>query len=82
MHYFYILRCNDNSLYCGITNNLDLRVKKHNESKLGAKYTRSRLPVTLVYSEKYKTKSEALKREYEVKQWNKKEKEKLVTSAG
>ena len=53
------------------------REKKHNEGK-GAKYTRSRLPITLMYTEEYKTKSTALKREAEVKTWKKKEKEKLI----
>ena len=76
-YYFYILRCRDNSLYSGITNDLDRRVKVHNSGK-GAKYTKSRRPVELVYSEKLKNKSEALKRESEVKKWNKAKKETLV----
>ena len=73
MYYVYILECSDGSLYTGITNNLEKRIKTHN-SKLGAKYTRSRLPVKLVYYETVETKSLALKREYEIKQKSKQEK--------
>lgn len=79
MYYFYILRCKDNSLYCGQTKNIEKRVEEHNtHSKKTAKYTRGRRPVRLVYFEKYETLSDVLKREYEVKQWNKKKKEALV----
>lgn len=62
----YLLLCSDGSLYCGITNDLDKRVLVHNQGK-GAKYTRSRLPVELVYSENVKNKSAALKREAKIK---------------
>ena len=76
----YILRCSDNSLYTGITNDLSSRVATHAAGK-GAKYTRSRLPVVLVYSEKLQGKSAALKREHEIKQLSKQEKEVLVAAA-
>lgn len=80
MYYFYILRCADNSLYSGITTNLKRRVKEHNSKNgKGAKYTRPRRPVKLVYSEKYKNRKEASKREAEVKSWTKEKKEKLVS---
>lgn len=81
-HYFYVLHCKDNSLYAGYTNNLDRRVKLHNEGK-GAKYTRGRGPVKLVFSKAYDNKSEALKAEYEFKQWSRKKKEDfLVKESG
>lgn len=66
MCYVYILRCADNTLYTGWTNNLAKRVTCHNKGK-GAKYTRGRLPVDLVYFEILTDKSSALKREYEIK---------------
>jgi len=62
----YLLRCSDNSLYCGITNNINSRLAEHNSGK-GAKYTRSRIPVELVGVGPEKTKSEALKLEYKIK---------------
>lgn len=81
MYYFYIVRCSDNTLYCGQTNNLQKRIDEHNfNKKKSAKYLRARKPVKLVYFEKYKTISEALKREYQVKQWKKNQKEKLIIS--
>ena len=77
MHYVYIIKCSDNSLYTGYTTNLERRVKEHNEGK-GAKYTRGRTPVKLVYYEKKETKSLAMKREYEIKQFNREDKVKLI----
>ncbi len=77
MFYIYILECSDNTLYTGYTNDIDRRVEVHN-NKLGAKYTRGRTPVKLVYSEKFETRSEALKREYQIKQLRRKEKLMLV----
>jgi predicted GIY-YIG superfamily endonuclease len=71
--YVYILKCSDNTLYTGITNNLDKRIKQHNEGK-GAKYTRGRGPVALVKSFECQTKSEALKLEYQIKQLPKNDK--------
>lgn len=77
MHYTYILECNDKTLYTGWTTDLEKRVRAHNEGK-GAKYTKSRAPVKLVYYEQYETKQEALKREYAIKQLSRKEKLALI----
>ena len=77
MNYVYILRCNDDSLYTGWTNNLEKRLKTHLAGK-GAKYTKARLPVELVYYEEFEDKIEAMKREYKIKQLSRKEKLKLV----
>jgi len=76
-YHLYILRCNDNSLYTGVTLDIEKRLIKHNSGK-GAKYTASRRPVQLVYSEKCKDKGAALKREIEIKKWSKAKKEKLL----
>lgn len=73
-HYFYVLLCRDGTLYAGYTNNLERRIKMHNEGK-GAKYTRGRGPVEIVYSKSFTEKSDALKAEYEFKQWARKKKE-------
>ena len=62
----YILRCADNTLYTGITNDLDARLKKHAQGK-GAKYTKGRAPYHVIFSELYATKSDALKRELQIK---------------
>jgi putative endonuclease len=67
MYFVYILECADGTLYTGWTVDIDKRVLAHNESKTGAKYTSARRPVKLVYSESFETKSEAMKRECEVK---------------
>ena len=77
MNYVYILRCADGSLYTGWTNDLEKRVKTHNAGK-GAKYTKTRLPVELVYYEEYEEKGEALSREFSIKKLKKKTKEKLI----
>jgi putative endonuclease len=75
MPYFvYILECADGTLYCGITNDIEKRIMAHNSGKTGAKYTKSRRPVVLKYSEKFETKGEALKREHEIKQLSRGEK--------
>lgn len=80
-HYTYILRCNDGTLYTGYTNDLDKRVKAHNEGK-GAKYTRSRSPVVLVYHEVFDTKKEAMSREWHIKHdMTRDEKIKLIESS-
>ncbi len=63
----YLIKCSDNSLYCGITNDIEARIAKHNAGK-GAKYTQSRLPVELMVSSKKLSKSDALKLEYYIKQ--------------
>jgi putative endonuclease len=69
----YLLHCADNTLYCGITNNLDKRLLVHNAGE-GAKYTRGRTPVTLVYRESCADKSAALKRELQIKRLTREEK--------
>lgn len=80
MNYTYIVQCSDGTYYTGWTNNLQNRVATHNSGK-GAKYTRARLPVQLVYYEEYATKSEAMKREYAIKRLSRKEKEKLISAS-
>jgi putative endonuclease len=75
--YVYIARCNDDSLYTGYTNDLKEREKKHNDGE-GARYTRGRGPVKIVYSEEFETKSEAMKREYAIKRLKRGDKEKLI----
>lgn len=77
MNYTYLLRCSDGSLYCGWTNHLEERLRAHNEGK-GAKYTRGRRPVELVYYEVFATKEEAMSRESVVKRLSRKEKLKLA----
>lgn len=72
----YILRCNDNTLYCGITNDLDARIKKHNANK-GAKYTRGRTPVILLKYFECLSKSDALKKECSIKKLSHNDKLKL-----
>lgn len=76
-NFIYILKCNDGSLYTGWTNDLERRVKAHNAGK-GAKYTKSRRPVELVYFESFSTKQEAMRREWEIKQLSRVEKCKLI----
>ncbi len=81
MSYFiYILKCADDTLYVGYTTDLERRLDQHNNSKRGARYTKARRPVCLVYSEKFKTLSEALKREIEIKKWQKGKKLALIQS--
>jgi len=76
MWYVYLARCSDNSLYCGITNNLEKREKTHNSGK-GSKYTRSRLPIKFVWWETHETKGSALSREARIKKMKKDQKELL-----
>ncbi len=73
-----MLRCNDESLYTGVTTNITQRVFEHNNTAKGAKYTRCRRPVCLVYEEKAPSRSEACKREYQIKQMGKSKKEKML----
>ncbi|MCX5867519.1 MAG: GIY-YIG nuclease family protein [Proteobacteria bacterium] len=75
--FFYILKCKDDSLYSGITNDLIRRLTAHNQGK-GAKYTRSHRPLSLAYWEEFSDKSKASKREIEVKTWNRENKIKLI----
>ena len=76
-HYIYILRCADGTYYTGWTTDPARRLHVHNSGK-GAKYTRSRLPAELVYTERFETKSEALKREWEIKRMSRSEKEAII----
>lgn len=79
MYYVYIVECSDKTLYTGYTNNLNKRIETHNKGK-GAKYTKFRRPVQLVYYEEYETKNLALKREYSIKKLTRKEKLKLIST--
>lgn len=74
----YILRCADDTLYIGCTNNLEKRLKEHNGAKSGAQYTKIRRPVSLVYSETYATLKKARAREAELKKWRREKKMALV----
>ena len=76
-NYTYMVKCSDGTLYTGWTTDLEHRVKAHNDGE-GAKYTRSRRPLELVYYEEYATKAEVMKREYSIKQLTRKQKEKLI----
>lgn len=77
MNYVYLLECNDKTLYCGWTNNLGKRIKTHNDGK-GAKYTRARLPVKLVYFEEFESSVDAQKREYQIKRMTRAKKIELI----
>ena len=77
-HCCYIVICGDNTLYCGYSNNVEKRVSNHNRG-CGAKYTKTRLPVRLVYTECFDSKSEAMKREYQIKQLTRQQKLKLIS---
>lgn len=74
MYFLYILQCSDDTLYTGITTNLDRRIKEHNNSKLGAKYTKVRRPVKLVYSQQFIDRSEASKEESRIKKLSRQQK--------
>ncbi len=76
-HYFYVVKCRDNSFYAGYTNNLERRIATHNAGK-GAKYTRARLPVQCVHFETFETKQEAMRMEYAFKQFSRETKEKYI----
>ncbi len=79
MWFIYIVECADGSYYTGITNNIKRRINEHNRSNsISAKYTRYRRPVKLVYSEKNDTRSEATKREAEIKKLSRDAKENLI----
>lgn len=78
LNYTYIVECKDGSYYTGWTNNLGKRLKDHNDGK-GAKYTKARLPVSLVYYEEFQTKEEAMRREYAIKRMSRNEKYKLIS---
>lgn len=76
-HIVYVLKCRDDTLYTGYTNNLPARLKKH-EAGQGAKYTRGRAPFEVVYTKIFSTKSEALREEYKIKKMSRTAKEKLI----
>ncbi|AGF54100.1 MULTISPECIES: GIY-YIG nuclease family protein [Clostridium] len=77
MNYVYIVECSDGTFYTGWTNNLDKRIEMHSNGT-GAKYTRGRGPVKLVYNEQFEDKRDAMKREYEIKQMTRQEKMLLI----
>lgn len=79
MYYLYILECSDKTLYTGITVDLERRVKEHNLSNLGAKYTRGRRPITLLYSREYNDRATATKEEARIKKLSRKEKIDLIS---
>ena len=82
MHYIYLVRCSDDSLYCGWTTDLKRRIDAHNgHIPGGAKYTRGRRPVTLVYAESFHQKQEAQRREYAIKRMTKTKKLRLINGA-
>lgn len=82
MYYLYIVECVDGTLYTGITTDLKRRISEHNSNKLGAKYTSSRRPVKLVYSKKFKSRSEASKEESLMKKLKKFQKLELIKGFG
>ena len=77
MNYTYIVECSDGTFYTGWTNDIEKRIKAHNQGR-GAKYTKTRLPVFLKYFECFDSKEEAMRREYEIKQLKRKEKIELI----
>lgn len=82
MYFVYILKCSDNTLYTGITTDIEKRLKMHNgELPGGAKYTRSRSPVELIYSEEVWNRSQATKRELHIKKLSRKQKFKLIENS-
>lgn len=78
MYHLYILKCSDKTLYTGITVGLERRLREHNSSKLGAKYTRARRPVKLVYSKKFRNRSSASKAESRIKKLSREKKLELI----
>ncbi len=80
MNYTYLLQCGDGSFYCGWTNDLEKRLAAHQSGK-GGKYTRTHLPVKLVYFEEFDTKAEAMRREFEIKRLSRSQKMALLQSS-
>jgi len=78
MYYLYILKCQDKTLYTGITLDLERRVKEHNTSNLGARYTKARRPIKLVYSRRFKNRSNAQKEEARIKKLSREEKMEII----
>ena len=81
MNYTYLLKCADGTLYCGWTNHLEERIRAHNEGR-GAKYTKGRRPVELVYHEVFETRQDAMRREAAIKKLRREEKWKLIEKPG
>lgn len=81
MYYLYIVKCSDGTLYTGTTTDLQRRIKEHNSFKHGAKYTRGRKPVKLIFSKKFKSWSAASKDEFRVKRLSKIQKLKMIETA-
>lgn len=77
-YFVYIVECSDTTFYTGCTNNLEKRLKQHNDAKAGAHYTKLRRPVKLVYKEEFDTISEARKREAQIKRLTRRQKERLL----
>ena len=82
MYFLYILKCSDGTLYTGITIDLDRRIKEHNSSEFGARYTSSRRPVKLVYSKKFSNRSIASKEEARIKKLTRTEKLRFLDFVG
>ena len=80
MRYVYMVRCSDETLYTGIAKDLEKRISDHNTSSVGAKYTKSRRPVTLVRKKKFKDRATASKEEYRIKRIGKERKEQMLIS--
>ena len=78
MYYLYILQCADGTLYTGITVDIGRRVREHNTTRLGAKYTRSRRPVKLVYAKKFRNRAAASRAESRIKRLSRAEKQKII----
>jgi putative endonuclease len=81
VHFVYIVRCRDGTLYTGYARDPERREKAHNSGR-GARYTSGRLPVVLAYAESFTSKSEALRREWQLKRWPRAKKEALISTAG
>ncbi|WP_058993788.1 GIY-YIG nuclease family protein [Haloarcula sp. CBA1127] len=79
-YHVYVLRCSDNTFYTGYTTDVERRVREHDAGD-GAKYTRGRTPVELIHVESFDSQSDAMSREYEIKQYSRPEKERLVESS-
>ena len=79
-YHVYVLRCSDNTFYTGYTTDVERRVREHDAGD-GAKYTRGRTPVELIHVESFDSQSDAMSREYEIKQYSRAEKERLVESS-
>lgn len=79
-YFIYLLECTDKSIYTGMTTDIDRRLREHQEKKIGARYTRARGARRILYSEIYKTRSAALKREAEIKSWKREKKLRLIAA--